>query len=105
MTRITSCVTSLSYYLYFPKVIRYFQQHYTLSVQSIVYGTEIVYHEDFMAVTDVSMRECLDPIPKDTKFVTLVVMFHGKEANEVLGGPAVRYHLKAAAKKRKTKPQ
>lgn len=82
-------------------VIGHFKTHYGLQVQSIVYGAGIVFHEDFMPDTESSMRDCLQDIPSGSKFVVLVVMFSG-EGNEVLSGPAVRYFLKGATKKRKT---
>lgn len=85
-------------------VMEHFQSRFGLQVQSIVHGASIVYHEDFMPDTEAAMRDCLGPLDKGAKFAEIVVMFHGnKEANEVLSGPAVRYHLKAPVKKRKVK--
>ena len=86
-------------------VIGYFKKEYELSVQSIVAGAALVYHEDFAADTDDLMRDVLDDIPSGAKFVSLTVMFHDGTEGGVASGPVVRFFLKAALKKRRKEKQ
>lgn len=82
----------------------HFETHYGLRVQSIVHGSAMVYHEDFMSDTSAVMRDCVGDFDKSARFLPLVVMFAGKTDADVLTGPTVRYFVKAAPiKKRKVK--
>jgi ubiquitin-activating enzyme E1 len=82
-------------------LIAHFRDEYGLAVQSVCHGTSIVYHEDFASETHETLRELLLDVPKSAKWVPLTVMFHGK-GDEVCSGPAVKFFLKKAIKKRRT---